>query len=83
MSGKSTTMQNFIQIGLGVSVLRMRDFAISKWLGYSFGSCRDAGKSESGIPNITVFDPLLTRHAIQRMRNGRVRIFNGNQWEPL
>ena len=23
----STTMQNFIQIGLGVSVLRMRDFA--------------------------------------------------------
>ena len=26
-SGISTTMQNFIQIGLGVSVLRMRDFA--------------------------------------------------------
>ena len=27
MSGISTTKQNFIQIGLGVSVLRMRDFA--------------------------------------------------------
>ena len=27
MSGISTTVQNFIQIGLGVSVLRMRDFA--------------------------------------------------------
>ena len=26
-SGISTTKQNFIQIGLGVSVLRMRDFA--------------------------------------------------------
>jgi len=27
MSGISTITQNFIQIGLGVSVLRMRDFA--------------------------------------------------------
>ena len=27
-------MQNFIQIGLGVSVLRMRDFAPQKWLGF-------------------------------------------------
>jgi len=27
MSGISTTTQNFIEIGLGVSVLRMRDFA--------------------------------------------------------
>ena len=27
MSAISTIMQNFIQIGLGVSVLRMRDFA--------------------------------------------------------
>jgi len=26
-SGISTTVQNFIEIGLGVSVLRMRDFA--------------------------------------------------------
>ena len=26
--------ENFIQIGLGVSVLRMRDFAPLKWLGY-------------------------------------------------
>jgi len=31
-------MQNFIQIGLGVSVLCMRDFAPigTKWLGYFF-----------------------------------------------
>jgi len=29
----STTMQNFITIGLGVSGLRMRDFAPLKWLG--------------------------------------------------
>ena len=38
MSGTSTTMQNFIQIDLGVSVLRMRDFAPlgTKWLGYFF-----------------------------------------------
>jgi len=28
-SGISTTVQNFVQIGLGVSVLRMRDFAPS------------------------------------------------------
>jgi len=30
-----------------------------------------------------VFDPLLTGHVIRRMRSGRVRIFNGNQWETL
>ena len=38
-SGISTTVQNFIQIGLGVSVLRMRDFAPlgTKWLGYYLG----------------------------------------------
>ena len=38
MSGTSTTMQNFIQIDLGVSVLRMRDFAPlgTKWLGCFF-----------------------------------------------
>jgi len=32
-------MQNFIQIGLGVSVLHMRDFVPlgTKWLGYFFG----------------------------------------------
>ena len=36
----STTKQNFIQIGLGVSVLLMRDFAPlgTKWLGNFFGS---------------------------------------------
>ena len=32
---------------------------------------------------VIVFDPLLTGHVIQRMRSGRVRIFNGNQWETL
>ena len=48
-SGISTTKQNFIQIGLGVSVLRMRDFAPlgKKGLGYFFlvlekGYSRDA-----------------------------------------
>ena len=48
-SGISTTTQNFNQIGLGVSVLRMRDFAPlgRKWLGYFFcvlekGYSRDA-----------------------------------------
>jgi len=30
--------------------------------------------------NVIVFDPV---HMIRRMRCGRVRIFNGNQWEPL
>ena len=33
--------------------------------------------------NVIVFDPLLTGHVIRRMRSGRVRIFNGNQWETL
>jgi len=34
----STTVPNFIQIGLGVTFLRMRDFAPlgTKWLGYFF-----------------------------------------------
>ena len=38
MSVISTTTQNVIQIGLGVSVLRMRDFAPlgTKWLDYFF-----------------------------------------------
>ena len=42
--GISTTMQNFIQIGLGVSVLRMRDFAPlgTKWLCYFFWFLRKA-----------------------------------------
>jgi len=38
------------------------------------------GKSGS---NVIVFDPLLAGHVIRRMRSGRVRILNGNQWEPL
>jgi len=33
--------------------------------------------------NVTVSDPLLTGHVIRRMRSGRVRIFNGNQWQTL
>jgi len=33
--------------------------------------------------NVMVFDPLLTGHVIRRMHSGRVRIFNGNQWETL
>jgi len=33
--------------------------------------------------NVIVFDPLLTGHVIRRMRCGRVRIFNSNQWETL
>ena len=33
--------------------------------------------------NVIVFDPLLAGHVIRRMRSGRVRIFNGNQWETL
>ena len=33
--------------------------------------------------NVIVFDTLLTDHVIRRMRSGRVRIFNGNQWETL
>ena len=32
--------------------------------------------------NVIVFDPTVTGHVIRRMRSGRVRIFNGNQWEP-
>jgi len=40
-------MQNFIKIGLGVSVLRMRDFAPigTKWLGYFFGGRFEKGNS--------------------------------------
>jgi len=33
--------------------------------------------------NVIVFDPVLTGHVIRRMRSGRVRISNGNQWETL
>ena len=32
---------------------------------------------------VIIFDTLLTGHVIRRMRSGRVRIFNGNQWETL
>ena len=32
---------------------------------------------------VIVFDTLLTGNVIRRMRSGRVRIFNGNQWETL
>ena len=33
--------------------------------------------------NVIVFDTLLMGHVIRRMRSGRIRIFNGNQWETL
>jgi len=33
--------------------------------------------------NVIVFNPLLTGHVMPRMRSGRVRTFNGNQWETL
>ena len=63
-SGISTIMQNFIQIGLGVSVLRMRDFAPlgKKWHGYFFwvlekGYSRDAR---------TDFDTKYTNDAVPR-----------------
>ena len=48
-SGISTIMQNFIQIGLGVSVLRILDFAPvgTKWLGYFFwGGVVEKGYSQ-------------------------------------
>jgi len=32
---------------------------------------------------VIVFDSLLTGHVIRRMRSGRVRISNANQWEQL
>jgi len=32
---------------------------------------------------VIVFDPPFSGHVIQRMRSGRVRIFNANQWETL
>jgi len=33
--------------------------------------------------NVIIFYPQLTGHVIRRMRSGRVRIFNVNQWEAL
>jgi len=47
-------MQNFIQIDLGVSVLRMRDFAplATKWFGYFFWSLRKA-TAKTRAPIIT------------------------------
>ena len=50
---------------------KRRNFALYKEIG--------VGDSK----NVIVFDPLVTGHVIRRMRSGRVRIFNGNQWEPL
>jgi len=49
-------MQNFIQIGLGVSVLRMRDFAPlgRKWLGYIFlGGFLRKATAETRVPILT------------------------------
>jgi len=54
MSVMSTKVQNFIQIGLGVSVLRMRDFAPlgTKWLSYFFEFFRKA-TAETRTPILT------------------------------
>ena len=50
-------MQNFIQIGLGVSVVRMRDFAPlgTKWLGYFFlgGGFLRKATAETRAPILT------------------------------
>jgi len=58
MSGISTTMQNFIQIDLGVSVLRMRDFAPLGILGpisdFSPENGFNIGRLESRRPLIVV-----------------------------
>jgi len=40
---------------------------------------RQIGVADS--KNVIVFDPLFTGHVIRRMRSGRIRIFNGNQWK--
>ena len=48
----STTVQNFIQIGIGVSVLRMRDFAPLKGLGYFFWFLRKT-TAETRAPILT------------------------------
>jgi len=54
MSVMSTTTQNFIQTGLGVPVLRMRDFAPlgKKWLSYFGGFLRKA-TAETRAPILT------------------------------
>ena len=56
----STTVQNFIQIGLGVSVLRMRDFAPlgTKWLDIFFGGGRFLRKATAETRA-----PILTQNA--------------------
>ena len=63
MTVTSTTAQNFIQIGLGLSVLRMRDFAPlgTEWLNYFLvlekGYSRDARND---------FDKKTSNHAVPR-----------------
>jgi len=51
----STTMQNFIQIDLGVSVLRMCDFASlgTQWLGYFLGGFLRKATAETRAPILT------------------------------
>ena len=51
----STTMQNFIQIDLGVSVLRMCDFAplCTQWLGYFLGGFLRKGAAKTRAPILT------------------------------
>ena len=71
MSGISTTTQNFIKIGLGVSVLRMRDFAPlgTKWLGYFLGGVLEKGYS---LEARTDFDAkYVKRHGSAQGSAGR------------
>ena len=49
----STTTQNFILIGLGVSLLRMRDFAPLKWLVYYFFWFLRKATAETRAPILT------------------------------
>jgi len=79
MTGISTTTQNFIQIGLGVSVLSMRDFAPlgTKWRGYFFlGGVLEKGYSQDAC---TDFDAKY----VKRRGSAQERAFFGSQNENL
>jgi len=69
-SGISTTMQNFIQIGSRLSVLRLRDFATlgTKWLGYFFWFLRKATAETCA--------PILTKY-VKRRRSTQGSAFLG------
>ena len=75
--GISTTMQNFIQIGLGVSVLRMRDFVPlgTKWLGYFLGGFLRKATAETR----TDFDAKY----VKRRGSAQVSAFWGSRNQNL